>query len=176
MKKLLVVYTAVFLLFASFVHADVAFVEREAYTPEGTATGNSIVYYENGLIIIKMTDKEFGKSIVYHKDIHWEILSSFKNFTGYLVTLEANGVKSFTKVIGKVSSAHVSNPNYKDGIYEFTIHVSPDGQSKLIVESSEIVGYIKTISVYNLSEVGTIISLMHKILDMQKELAEKISR
>ena len=116
--------------------------------------------FETGKGVLKQ------KNFIFHERQFDRVEVNFRNFSLYAAVFEQEGVKPITKSLGKID---ISKDDPMDGkSIEFTIHVSSDGEAKLIVETTPNVGR-SLVVVLDASNVRDAIDLLKQLDDLKKE-------
>ena len=172
MKKTLAVVLTLFLNHQTF--SEVRYVQKFDRL-SFPSKESKIIYREDNLVIIELPDRRSNLAnasiyVSYDAKLHFQLLESFEQFLNYALIFEQNGIKSITRDLRKV--APIANAG--DSIRSFTIHVSPDGEAKLLFESSDHFGMNKpNLEIFDEHEVRTIISLMGLLPELKKELSQQ---
>jgi len=116
--------------------------------------------FETGKGVLKQ------KNFIFHERQFDRVEVHFRNFSLYAAVFEQEGVKPITKSLGKIDISK-DDPIHGESI-EFTIHVSSDGEAKLIVETIPNVGR-SLVVVLDASNVRDAIDLLKLLDDLKKE-------
>jgi hypothetical protein len=109
------------------------------------------------------------KSFSFHESQDARVQVMLERFEDYALKFEKEGVKPIAKSLGRISISHNNLPREEN--LEFTIHVSNEGKSKLIIETSDYLGVSTHVVVLDDASVRDAVQMIKLLPDLQKSAA-----
>jgi hypothetical protein len=167
-----------FLLLAALVIAskDVAFAQTNLIKRALPLATNYVLSYfvAERVASVSLPDyksKFQEKSFSFHESQKWDVTKSLEKFGTHSIVLEENGVRSFSKSLGSIRPTPQETSSART--FEFTIHVSPEGKSSLIVEHTDGIIGSTGVLVLDWHEARNVVQLIKLLPEIQKELQDK---
>jgi|688.fasta_scaffold09389_13 hypothetical protein len=171
MKILILQITLFFVIFNSAVIGQDNIIKR-TLPLEGDA---EISYYiqEKGVGITFSPKKSIldQKYCSFHSGQSDHYAALLRKFQLYALEFDRNEIKGITKSIGIIKSS--SDDLIDDNNFEFTIHVTNEGNTKLIIESTPKIGGLSHMIILDESNVKDAIKLLEYLPDLQKKASDR---